>query len=211
MIYELRTSTVKQRSLSEVVKAASTMSLDIRKDNYGKLEGCWQTEIGPLNQVLELWSYENLNARARLQAELDANPRWSREYMPLLRPHLIRQDVRLLNEVKAPKAPLQTPNIYEFRNYRTSPGAVTRWLQLFTGVLEVREKYTRMVGLWATEAPEANEVCHIWVYSDLNARAAARTALLGDPAWQDFLRNSTGLLDELHSTVMLPVPHSPLK
>jgi hypothetical protein len=106
---------------------------------------------------------------------------------------------------------LQTPNIYEFRNYRTSPGAVTRWLQLFTGVLEVREKYTRMVGLWATEAPEANEVCHIWVYSDLNARAAARTALLGDPAWQDFLRNSTGLLDELHSTVMLPVPHSPLK
>jgi NIPSNAP len=211
MIYELRTSTVKQRSLSEVVKAASTMSLDIRKDNYGKLEGCWQTEIGPLNQVLELWGYENLNARARLQAELDANPRWSREYVPLLRPHLIRQDVRLLNEVKAPKAPLQTPNIYEFRNYRTSPGAVTRWLQLFTGVLEVREKYTRMVGLWATEAPEANEVCHIWVYSDLNARAAARTALLGDPAWQDFLRNSTGLLDELHSTVMLPVPHSPLK
>jgi hypothetical protein len=114
MIYELRTSTVKQRSLSEVVKAASTMSLDIRKDNYGKLEGCWQTEIGPLNQVLELWGYENLNARARLQAELDANPRWSREYVPLLRPHLIRQDVRLLNEVKAPKARCKHPTFTSF-------------------------------------------------------------------------------------------------
>jgi len=210
MIYEMRTSTVKQRSLSEVVKVLSTVSLDIRKDNYGKLEGCWQTEFGPLNQVLELWSYEDLNELARLQAELDVNTRWNTEYMPLLRPHLIRQNVRLLNEVKAPKAPLQTPNIYEFRNYRTSPGAVTRWLELFTGVLEVREKYTRMVGLWATEVPEVNEVCHIWVYSDLNARAAARNALLKDPAWQDFLRDSTGLLDELHSTVMLPVPHSPL-
>src|SRR5215216_5352367 len=71
-----------------------------------------------------------------------------------------------------------TPNIYEFRNYRTTPGAVRRWLQLFTGVLEVREKYTRNVGLWATEAPQVNEVCHIWAYSDLNARAAARAAML---------------------------------
>ena len=131
--------------------------------------------------------------------------------MRLFRPHLIRQEVRLLNEVRAPKPPRQVPNIYEFRNYRTTPGAVRRWLQLFTGVLEVREKYTRNVGLWATEAPQVNEVCHIWAYSDLNARAAARAAMLADPAWQDFLRNSTGLLEELHSTVMLPAPHSPLK
>jgi hypothetical protein len=210
MIYELLTSTVKQRSLSEAVKAAG-MSLDIRKDNYGQLEGCWQTEIGPLNQVMELWSYRDLNERARLLAELNKNPRWSTDYILLLRPHLIRQEIRLLNEVRAPKAPVQTPNIYEFRNYRTVPGAVTRWLELFTGVLEVRERYTRLVGLWVTEAPQVNEVCHIWAYSDLNARAAARTAMLKDPAWQDFLRNSTGLLEELHSTVMLPAPHSPLQ
>jgi len=211
MIYELRTSTVRQRSLSEAVKAAGIVSLEIRKDHYGKLEGCWQTEIGPLNQVVELWSYQDLNERARLLAELNADPHRNAENVRLFRPHLIRQEVRLLNEVRAPKGPLKGPNIYEIRNYRTTPGAVARWLQLFTGVLEVREKYTRMVGLWATEAPQVNEVCHIWVYSDLNARAAARAALLEDPGWQNFLRDSTGLLEELHSTIMLPAPHSPLK
>ncbi len=210
MIYELRTSTVKQRSLSEVVNAAG-MSRDIRKDSYGKLEGCWQTEIGPLNQVMELWSYQDLNQRARLLAELNTNSRWSSEYMPRLRPHLIRQEIRLLNEVRAPKGPVETPNIYEFRNYRTIPGGVARWLQLFTAVLEVREKYTWMVGLWATEAPQVDEVCHMWAYSDLNARLAARSAMQKDPGWQAFLRNSTGLLEELHSTVMLPAPHSPLQ
>src|SRR5262245_27410848 len=110
MIYELRTSTVKQRSLSKVVKAAA-MSLEIRKDNYGRLEGCWQTEIGPLNQVLELWSYQDLNQRTRLLAELNSNLQWNVEYVPLLRPHLIRQEIRLLNEIRAPKAPVQTPNI----------------------------------------------------------------------------------------------------
>jgi hypothetical protein len=211
MIYELRTSIVKQRSLAEVVKAVSTASLDIRKDNYGKLEGCWQTEIGPLNQVLELWSYQDPNERARLTAELNTSQRWNAEYIPQLRPHLIRQDVRLLNEVRPPKPPLQTPNIYELRSYRTAPGAVTRWLELFTGVLEVREKYSKIVGLWWTEAPEVNEVSHIWAYPDLNARMAVRSEMLKDPGWQKFLKDSTGLLEELHSTVMLPAPHSPLK
>ena len=32
-----------------------------------------------------------------------------------------------------------------------------------------------------------------------------------DPGWQEFIKSSTGLLDEMHSTIMLPAPHSPLK
>jgi hypothetical protein len=32
-----------------------------------------------------------------------------------------------------------------------------------------------------------------------------------DPAWQDFLTRGPGFLEEMHSTIMLPAPHSPLK
>jgi hypothetical protein len=211
MIFELRTYTLKHGSLSEVVKAASTVSRDIRKDDYGKLEGYWQTEIGPLNQVLHLWSYQSLNERAQLRAELNKNPRWSAEYVPLIRPNLIRQDIRLLNAVRGPAAPTRTPNVYEFRNYRAKPGGVPQWLKLFTGALEVREKYSKIVGLWTTEAPQVNEVCHIWAYPDLNARAAVRAEVAKDPGWQEFVKRTTDLLEEMHSTVMLPAPHSPLK
>ena len=49
MIYELRTYTVKPGAIGDLVKAAGTVSRDIRGDNFGKLEGCWTTEIGPLN------------------------------------------------------------------------------------------------------------------------------------------------------------------
>ena len=94
MIYELRTYTLKQGSVPDVVKAASTVSRDIRKDDYGKLEGYWVTEIGPLNQVMHLWSYSDLNERAKMRAELAKNPRWSSEYVPLIRPLLVRQEVR---------------------------------------------------------------------------------------------------------------------
>jgi hypothetical protein len=76
MIYELRTYTLRPGTLNDVVTAASTVSRDIRKDNYGKLEGYWQTEIGPLNQVMHLWSYPDLNQRAQLRDDLGGSPRW---------------------------------------------------------------------------------------------------------------------------------------
>jgi hypothetical protein len=212
MIYELRTYTVKPGTLGDFVKAASTVSRDIRKDDYGKLEGYWFTEIGPLNQVLHLWSYDSFDERARLRGELAKNPRWTGEYIPLIRPLLVRQDIRLLNAIKAPVAPASTGNIYELRNYRAkAAGAARQWLDAFTAALPAREKYSKIVGLWQTEAGQPNEVCHIWAYPSLNARAEARGNALKDPAWQEFLGIGSALLEEMHSTIMLPAPHSPLK
>jgi hypothetical protein len=212
MIYELRTYTVKPGAIGDMIKAASTVSRDIRNDDYGKLEGYWSTEIGPLNQVMHLWSYSDLNERARLRGELAKNPRWSSEYLPLIRPLMMRQDIRLLNAVKAPVAPASTGNIYEFRNYRAKTGGVVKqWLDVFTAALPAREKYSKIVGLWQTEAGQPNEVCHIWAYPSFNARAEARANALKDPAWQEFLGKSGPLLEEMHSTIMLPAPHSPLK
>jgi hypothetical protein len=212
MIYELRTYTVKPGALGDMIKAASTVSRDVRGDNYGKLEGYWSTEIGPLNQVMHMWSYNSFEERTKLRAELAKNPRWTGEYTPLIFPLLVRQDVRLLNAIKPPVAPATSGNVYEFRNYRArTGGAVRQWIEHFTGVLPEREKYSKIVGLWQTEASQPNEVCHIWAYPSLNARAEARGAALKDPAWQAFLAKGMPLLDEMNSTIMLPAPHSPLK
>ncbi|MBR0696320.1 NIPSNAP family protein [Bradyrhizobium lablabi] len=212
MIYELRTYTVKPGTVGEIVKAASTLSRDIRGDDFGKLEGYWITEIGPLNQVMHMWSYSDLAERTRLRAELAKNPRWNGEYIPAIRPLLVRQEVRLLNAIIAPVAPRTTGNIYEFRNYRAKPlGGAKQWLELFTAVLPEREKYSKIVGLWQTETGQPNEVCHIWAYPSLNARTEARGNALKDPAWLEFLGKGTAVLEEMHSTIMLPAPHSPLK
>ena len=75
----------------------------------------------------------------------------------------------------------------------------------------MREKYSKIVGLWTTDAGQPNEVCHIWAYADLNARMATRAAAAKDPGWQEFLPKSAPLLEEMHSTIMLPAAHSPLK
>ena len=182
MLYELRTYTVKPGGLGDMVKAASTLARDIRKDDYGKLEGYWLTEIGPLNQVVHLWSYADFSERSRLRGALSKNSRWIGEYLPLIRPLMTRQDIRLLNALRPPIAPASTGNIYELRNYRAKPGgAVYQWLDALTAALPAHEKYSKIVGLWQTEAGQPNEVCHIWAYPSLNARAEARGNALKDP------------------------------
>ncbi|HEX2366756.1 MAG TPA: NIPSNAP family protein [Bradyrhizobium sp.] len=211
MIYELRTYTVKPGTVGDMVKAASTLSREIRGDNFGKLEGYWFTEIGPLNQVMHLWSYSDLNERARLRAELAKNARWTGEYVALIRPLLARQEVRLLNAIKPPVAPASTGNIYELRNYRARPLAARDWIAAFTAALPAREKYSKIVGLWQTETGQPNEVCHIWAYPSLNARAEARANASNDPVWKEFLGKGPAFLEEMHSTIMLAAPHSPLQ
>ena len=147
-----------------------------------------------------------------MRGELGKNSRWTGEYLPLIRPLLMLQEVRFLNAIRPPVAPASTGNVYELRNYRAKPaGAAKQWLDAFTAALPAREKYSKIVALWQTEAGQPNEVCHLWAYPDLNARAKARADAMKDPVWQDFLGKGPTFLEQMHSTILMPAPHSPLK
>ena len=211
MIYELRTYTMLPGMAAKAAQHSAEVGRDVRGDDYGKLEGYWMTEVGALNQVMHLWSFADLNERARLKGELAANQRWVNDYLPEMRPLLVRQDNRILNGIVGPTAPAASGNLYEFRNYRLAPGAMKQWLANFTEILPVREKYSKIVGLWSTEAGQPNEVCHIWAYPSFEARLEIRAKVAADPDWQAFLAKGAGLTEEMHSTLMLPAPHSPLQ
>lgn len=209
-VFELTTYTLKPGTVGAMLKAASTAEQDIRKNDFGKLEGYWATEIGPLNQVLHLRSFKDSSERAQLEAELSNNKRWAREYLPLIRPLIVRQESRSLKGVVGPVPPTSSGNVYEFRNYRVKAGAVGQWIDAFLTGLPGRERHGKIVGLWHTDTGEPSEVCHIWAFPSLNARAEARSNALKEPEWQEFLAKGSPLLEEMHSTIMLPAPHSPL-
>ena len=211
MIYELRTYTLRAGTGPVVAKNAGEVGRAIRGDDYGKLEGYWLTEIGPLNQVMHLWSYADLNDRHRLRGELAKNERWAKEYIPLVRKHLVRQDIRLLDPILPLKAPESEGNIYEYRNYRTAPGRVREWAKHFQDIMPMREEYSKNVGAWITEAGQPNEVSHLWAYPSVDARTERRAQVAADPRWKEFLGKAGPLLEEMHSAILLPAAHSPLK
>lgn len=211
MIHELRTYTLLPGTQGEYLKISGEVGRRARGDKYGKLEGYWFSEFGTLNQVVHLWAYADLSERDRLRAELAKNDEWARGYVAQIRPFQLAQE----NKFLAPQRPLTPPadagHLYELRTYRARPGKAGEWLALFKGIMPTREKYSKNVGLWETQAGQLNEVVHLWAYRDLNERAAVRARVLQDPEWQAFLAKSAPLLLEMRSIVLNPAAFSPMK
>src|SRR5690554_2768107 len=72
--------------------------------------------------------------------------------------------------------------IYEIRIYTTKPGAVPEYEKRFAEAYEVRQKYSKLGGMWHTELGPLNQVIHIWPYESLQQRAEIREAAAKDPS-----------------------------
>ena len=211
MIHELRMYTLKPGKMPEYMNHARTIGRPARGNNYGVNHGYWTTEFGSLNQLWHLWSYESLDERARLRGELAKNEAWSKEYLPRIRPLLERQDIRLIQPMKDVTPPMAEGGVYEMRIYRTVVGGARPWAEAYLGILPVREKYSKNVGLWVGEAPQPNEVLHMWNYASVNDRTKVRGALFQDPDWLAFLQSVSGQVVEMQSTLLLPTDYSSMK
>ncbi|EDP63369.1 hypothetical protein BAL199_20340 [alpha proteobacterium BAL199] len=211
MIYELRTYTTPIGKAPELARLSADIGRGIRKDDYGKLEGYWLTEIGPLNQVVHLWSYADLNARLELRAALGRHEDWRTRYLPVASPLILRQDVRLMHAVKPPIAPEGGGHVYEYRFYRAKVGKARAFAESLRDALTTPDKYRRNVGIWLTEAGSPNEVSHLWAYQSLNHRAEIRLAGRSDPDWRTFLATVPEMIEEMQSIILLPWAHSPMQ
>ena len=211
MIHELRMYTLKPGKLPEYLEYARTIGRPARGNDYGVNHGYWTTEHGPLNQVWHLWSYDSLDERARLRGELQKNKAWTTEYVPRIRPLLERQDIRLIHPMKPITPPKAEGGIYELRIYRTTVGDARRWAEAFLKIMPVREKYSPNVGIWVGEAPQPNEVLHMWNYPSWEARKSARAALFQDQDWLAYLKEVAGIVVEMQSTILIPTAYSSMK
>ena len=211
MIYEFRTYTTPIGMAPELARLSGEVGRDIRKDDYGKLEGYWMTEIGPLNQVMHLWSYADLNARQQARDGLGRNEAWRTRYLPVAGPLIRRQDVRLMWAIKPVVGPEGSGHVYEYRVYRCRVGKSRAFAEKLRDALPAREKYSKNVAIWLTEAGQPNEVSHLWAYDSLNQRAEARAATMKDPEWRAFLKNGPEMIDEMSTTILTPWSHSPMR
>lgn len=74
MLYEMRIYTVQPGKVGELQALFEKEGLPIIKE-HSKLVGWWSTEVGPLNQVVHLWAYENAGHREQVRAKVNGDPR----------------------------------------------------------------------------------------------------------------------------------------
>ena len=67
MIIEVRTYQLKPGSVAEVEKRFGD-GLPAR-EKLSKLAALWHTEVGPLNEITHVWTYDTLEHRSAIRAE----------------------------------------------------------------------------------------------------------------------------------------------
>lgn len=215
MIHELRTYTIHPGRLADYVGLSGSVGRPIRGDRFGKLVGYWSTELGPLNQVVHMWEYTDLAARAQARAGLARDERWTKEYVAKSQPFLQAQENMILVPMDwypfRPSANGGGIGVYELRVYRFYPGKVAEWARQTQGAITLREKYSAPLGFWSTEIGPLNTVVHLWPYRDLAHRATVRKAVAADPGWQEVVAKVSPLIQAQESKILVPTDFSPLK
>lgn len=75
MLVEKRTYTLHPGAMGEFLAIYEAEGLPIHT-RYLSLIGYFTSDIGPLNQVVTMWRYENMQQRDELRARLYADPAW---------------------------------------------------------------------------------------------------------------------------------------
>ena len=74
MIYDFHTYDLKPRSVPDLERGVAE-ALPARLE-ISPLFGFWHTEAGPLNQILQVWPYDDMAQRAEARAEMKARNVW---------------------------------------------------------------------------------------------------------------------------------------
>lgn len=95
MIYEMRTYRLKAGAAPGYLKLVAEEGIEVQKGHLGQLVGYFSSEIGPLNEIVHVWAYQDLNDRAARRARLAADPRWI-EFMPKIQALIETMDSKIL-------------------------------------------------------------------------------------------------------------------
>lgn len=210
MIYEVRTYDLKSGSMAKF-EAAFTEGLEAR-NKYSKLAAFWRTEIGPLNQVIHVWPYNDLNERdeVRKASAKDPGGKWP----PKTGEFTANMNVEILAPAPFMRPLLGEPQelgkVYEMRIYTYAPGAMSKVLEGWGAAIAEREKFSPLAACWYTELGTLNRFFHVWAYKDLaereKVRAESTKALAGK--WPPQTGQSP---ISMENKLLVPAAFSPLR
>jgi hypothetical protein len=95
MLIEHRTYTLRPGTVVQFVEFFERHDLPFIVPIMGHPVGWYTTEIGPLNQVIQMWAFDNFEDRERRRAQVAAHPSWP-NHLATLSPWVESQSSMLL-------------------------------------------------------------------------------------------------------------------
>lgn len=183
---------------------------------------------GSLNTVHHLYRYESLEERARTRAALETCGDWQR-YLTTVRAHVAAQegtifveaaDVHAAAGVTAATLALRpagvSPAVFELRQYQLVLGysPVKDLRAAFCSGIPAKQAASaegEFLLLASSEIGRLNTVIELWRFEDAAACLRHREASRGSEEWRRAIASVAGLTQSFTTTLLKPVPCSPLQ
>ena len=205
MIYEFRTYDLKPRAVPEFEKRSAEKIKEGRLD-HSDLFGFWYTEAGPLNQVVHVWPYEDLNQRGDVRARVVEEGVWppdNSEFVLNMRSEIFLPAPFMRYRGEAKLGP-----VYEMRIYTYNPGDIPQVIDKWGQYIEEREKFSPLVGAWYSELGALNTWIHMWAYESFDHRMKVRGETREKGVWPP--PSGVSPISQ-ENKLMLPMSFSPLQ
>lgn len=206
MIYEFRTYNLKPTTVPEFLKRFEEGYA--HRKQFSELAAFWYTDIGPLNQVVHVWPYEDLNDRAAKRAAALKEGVWPPKVQEFL--------VSLQSEIYIPfpfspeLKPGKMGPIFEMRSYFVQPGGgIKATMERWEPQLPKRTAISPLAFVGYTDLGPLNKYVHIWPYPSLDERARIRKHAVETGAWPP--PGGGSVLVSQENKIMLPAPFSPIQ
>ena len=204
MLYELVTYNLRPGGVARFEERfAETLP---QRAKFSTLGASWHTEIGPLNQIVQVWPYRDLGERTSVQAAARRELVW---------PAPVQEFILGVESELLQPAPFMRPlearalgPVYEMRTYTYLPGTLPEVLAAWGQAIAEREKYSPLAACWHTEGANPERFIHVWPYKDLVARERTRQEAIKGGVWPPKARNFP---IRQENKVLLPAAFSPLR
>jgi NIPSNAP protein len=179
MIYEMRTYDLKPRSLPEVEQRFGE-AYEKRK-KYSELAAFWHTEIGPLNQIIHVWGYKDMEERNRIREAAVKDGVWPPKIAEFIASQKSEIMVPFSFMKEFPKGK-QGP-FFEIRTYHFAGGELPVIKKNWESAIGVRLEFGPVTAVWSCELGKVNTFQHIWPYNSLNQREEIRQKAQATGLW----------------------------
>jgi NIPSNAP protein len=179
MIYEMRTYDLKPRALPEVEQRFGE-AYEKRK-KYSELAAFWHTEIGPLNQIIHVWGYKDMEERNRIREAAVKDGVWP----PKISEFIVSQksEIMVPFSFMKPIQPARVGPFFEIRTYHFAGGELPIIKKNWESAIEVRLQFGPVVAVWSCELGKVNTFQHIWPYNTLDQREEIRKKAQATGLW----------------------------
>jgi len=169
------------------------------------------TQAPWLTVPVHIWEYQRYQGYHASLHSIQHHPEFS-DFDHKLKSLISSKKTSLMQEFSfwPTVAPRKLGGVFELRSYTLHPGNLLEWEQHWRKGLQARKEVMEGVGAWFVQIGDLNTVHHLWQFADLEERRARREESWNVPGWAETVHRTVPLIQTMKSTVLVPMPWSPV-